>query len=49
MVAWALIEPAIGGALPPEWLVLGGWAVLGSVMWTMGSAARVGDASKELV
>ena len=61
MVAWALIEPALGGALPFEWLVLGGWAVLGVLMWTLGSAARrslsekeryrlvVGDAAKELV
>jgi amino acid transporter len=61
MVAWALIEPAIGGALPLEWLVLGGWAVLGGLMWTLGAAARgtltekeryrlvVGDPSKELV
>jgi APA family basic amino acid/polyamine antiporter len=40
MVAWALIEPAFAPGVPLEWLVLGGWAALGVVMWTVAGTAR---------
>jgi basic amino acid/polyamine antiporter, APA family len=40
MVAWALIEPALAGGVPPEWLVLGGWTALGAMMWTIARRAR---------
>jgi basic amino acid/polyamine antiporter, APA family len=61
MVAWALIEPALSGGVPLEWLVLGGWGILGAAMWTIASAARgslteserrrimIGAAANELV
>jgi basic amino acid/polyamine antiporter, APA family len=40
MVAWALIEPALGGGVPLEWVVLGGWAALGALMWTVARSTR---------
>lgn len=40
MVAWALIEPALAGTVPLEWLVLGGWAILGAAMWVFAGATR---------
>ena len=60
MVAWGLIEPALATGVPIEWLVLGGWAALGAVMWAIAGATRgslteterrrlvVGDTAKEL-
>jgi amino acid transporter len=59
MVGWAVIEPALINRLPLEWVVLGGWAALGALMWTIAGATRgslteterhrlvVGDAAKE--
>jgi hypothetical protein len=35
-----LIEPALAGGVPPEWLVLGGWTALGAMMWTIARRAR---------
>jgi basic amino acid/polyamine antiporter, APA family len=61
MVAWALIEPALAGGVPLEWIVLGGWGVLGALLWALGGATRgtlseqerqrlvVGDVAKDLV
>jgi len=61
MVAWALIEPALARTVPLEWLVLGGWAALGAVMWAVAGTSRgslteterhrliVGDVGKEPV
>ena len=40
MVAWALIEPALSGGVPLEWLVLGGWGALGAAMWTVAGTDR---------
>ena len=40
MVGWTLIEPALGGSIPLEWIVLGSWAALGGVMWIMARATR---------
>jgi amino acid transporter len=40
MVAWGLIEPALAGGIAPEWLVLGAWAALGALMWTVARGAR---------
>ena len=59
MVAWALIEPAFTRRIPLEWVVLGGWTVLGAVMWVIAGRTRsslseteryrlvVGEAAKE--
>jgi amino acid transporter len=60
MVAWALVEPALSGAVPLEWLALGGWSVLGAVLWRAARHTRravdeperrrliVGTAAREL-
>jgi hypothetical protein len=39
-VAWALIEPAFTSRIPLEWAVLGGWTVLGAVMWAIAGKTR---------
>ncbi len=40
MVMWALIEPGLRGGVPLEWLVLGGWAAIGAVLWVAAAATR---------
>jgi basic amino acid/polyamine antiporter, APA family len=40
MVVWALVEPGLSGGLPLEWLVLGGWGVLGAALWLTARRTR---------
>lgn len=40
MIGWALFEPALAGGLPLEWLVLGGWSVVGAALWLTASRTR---------
>jgi len=40
MIGWALIEPALSGGLPLEWLVLGGWGLVGAALWRTASRTR---------
>ncbi len=40
MVVWALVEPALTGGVPLEWIVLGGWSVLGAILWVAAGRTR---------
>jgi len=40
MIGWALVEPALSGGVPLEWLVLGAWSLFGAALWLTAGPTR---------